>query len=104
MAKYECRGKYSGVKAHFDEKECQELLDFLKLYKSGNAGSTVDGSIPLKFTLAVAKGIKDILKEHPDMLKERTPEQILEALNRDKTKIEAQLQVIKKKGDWKKVK
>ncbi len=99
--KCEPRGKYAGLKLHLDEKESQEILDWYKLYKSGNAQ---DSPIPAAFCKNVAKAMKEILVEHPDMLKERTPEQIKEALLRDQKKIVEQLAVIKQKGDWKKVK
>lgn len=99
--KCEPRGKYAGLKLHLDEKESQEILDWHKLHKSGNG----EGSpVPIAFARNVAKAMLKILVEHPDMLKERTPAQVLEALNRDRKKIDEQLATIKQKGDWKKVK
>ena len=98
--KIEIRPKHEGVKLHLDGKETQELLDWYKLYKSGNAGSTVSGAVPLKFTKQVAKAIKQLLAEHPDMLTERTPEQVKAALLKDKVKIEKQL---KAGAAWKEV-
>lgn len=98
--KAESRGKYSGIKLHLGGLECQELLDWHKLYKSGNAGIS---SIPLTFARNVAKAVKGLLKEHPEMLKDRSGEEVLAALHSDKEKIEQQLAKIAKVKDWKDV-
>lgn len=99
--KAEPRGKYAGVKLHLDEVDSKELLDWYKLYNSGNAGSTVSGAVPLKFSIQICKAIRDLLLEHPDMLKSRTPAQIKAALEGDQAKIQQQLQALAKGKDWK---
>ena len=95
--KAEPRGKYAGTKLHLDGPDSQEILDWYKLYKSGNAKGS---PIPEAFAKATAKAIRDLLVENPDMLKDRTPEEIKASLLKDKAKIEKQLQAGK---DWKKV-
>ncbi|MGE3341568.1 MAG: hypothetical protein AB7J46_06765 [Candidatus Altimarinota bacterium] len=97
--KTERRGKYGGEKLHLDAEQCKVLLGWHQERKfGGNTNSSNEWAV--EFTKAVAKSIKDLLKEHPDMLEERTPEQIKEALLRDKAKIEKQLAAGK---DWKSV-
>lgn len=96
--KIESRGKYAGVKIHLDAKDSQELLDWLKFYET--QGNTNVATTPLKFAKAMAKAIKNLLAENPDVLKERTPEQIKKAMLKDKAKIEKQLAA---GGDWKQV-
>ena len=96
------RAKYKGTKLHFDEADCQEYLDWYAKYSS----DTLQDGNPeaVLFCRRIAKTLRVLLEEHPDLLEERTEEQIQEALLSDKKKIEEQLQVIAKKGDWKVVK
>ena len=94
---FESRAKYKGVKVHLDEVECQAFLDWRKNWKkTGNQ----DNDFLLDQISLISKAIKDLLKTNPDVLKDRTPEQITEALNKDKAKIEKQLAAGKK---WKEV-
>ena len=89
--KAEPRGKYAGTKMHLDGTESQRLVNWLEKYK-------LQPSAPLVITEAVeickiqAKVIKNLLIEHPDMLEDRTQEQIEAALNKDLEKIQKQLQ------------
>lgn len=94
------RGKYPGCKIHMDDKDCQEFLDWYTKYK---VGEEVEPEA-VGFAKRIAKSIKVILTEHPDLLKERTPEQVEESLLRDKKKIEEQLAVKASGKDWKAVK
>lgn len=89
--KIEKRGKYPGVKVHLEPDEVGAFIklaeDFLKIGRKLHK-ETVD-----YFTISVRIG-KKILKvqsTEPDLLTERTPEQVKAALLRDKAKIEAQL-------------
>lgn len=104
MPKLEKRGKYAGVKVHLDGPECQALLDWYKGWKNQKTMSIVDSSgFPFEFTRPIAKAIKNLLAENPDLLKDRTEAQIAEALAKDKAKIEKQQLAIKSKKDWKEV-
>lgn len=100
----EARGKYAGVKLHLDAKECQNLLDWVeklgglsKLMKNEQNGLE-------RYVIRTVKALKDLMLEHPDVLKDRTEEQIAAALARDAAKIEKQQAAMKSKQDWKKVK
>ena len=97
----EPRPKKPGVKIHLDAPECQQLLDWLKLAKAGQAW---DSEFQYQFTKQMARAITDLLKEHPDMLKDRTPEEVEAALKKDQAKITEQLQAMGNGMDWKKVK
>ena len=94
------RGKYAGVKLHLDEKESQKLLDWNEARKAGKTPAVTLGYEAIEFCKQVAKAIKILLKEHPEALQPRTPEQIKAAMLRDKAKIEKQLAAGKK---WKEV-
>ena len=101
--KAESRNKYKGVKIHLDEKECQSYLDWLTSRKQQGETQIVT-SLAVKFAKEIAKTIRDIQVEHPDVLEERTEEQIKEALLRDQKKIVEQLQTMESGADWKAVK
>ena len=93
----EKRAKYPGVKLHLDGPECQKLLDWRKNWKKGKGQ---DNDFLLDQISLISKAIKDLLKTNPDVLKDRTPEQIKAALLSDQAKIEKQLKAGKK---WKEV-
>ena len=111
MEKIEPRGKYAGVKIHLNGEECQRLLDWRKRWKAAaklKTDSTIkalaDAQEAIEFTKEVAKAIEKLLIERPDLLQDRTEEQVAAALQKDKDKIEAQQAAMKSKKDWKKVK
>ncbi len=95
------RGKYAGVKLHLDGPESQAILDWAKKFKAGASGT---GKFAKAHLAKVADVINELLAEEPDLLSDRTPEQIKAALIKDQTKIEKQLSTIKVGGDWKQVK
>ena len=97
------RGKYPGCKVHFDEKDCQEFLEWHKKWKSGTTGENSHIEA-VNFCRKIAKTIKTVMAEHPDVLKERTEEQVRESLLKDQSKIEEQLATMKSGADWKAVK
>ena len=96
------RGKYAGIKLHLDEKESQAFLDWHTKIKAGQKQSSDEhNSFPFQMAKQVAKAIKLLLREKPEALQPRTPEQIEAAMLRDKAKIEKQLAA---KDKWKEVK
>lgn len=101
--KTEVRAKYSGMKAHFDAKECQELLDWRGKAKAGKASPEETAAWAVNFCKKVASTIKDLLEKHPDMLQERTEDQIKAALLKDQKKIKEQLDAMGQGKDWKQV-
>lgn len=65
--KCEPRGKFAGIKAHLDEIDCQGLLD------AADESNTIQ---LIAFAKHVAKLIRKLLKEEPNLLLPRTPDQI----------------------------
>ena len=101
--KTERRTKYSGLKIHASGEQCKALLNWKKERKlGGNTNSSNEYAV--EFTKAVAKAIKILLKEYPDMLEDPSTEQVSKALNEAKEKMEKQLATIAAGKDWKKVK
>ena len=104
MAKCEARGKYAGCKWHADANECQDILDWHVAYKARLVGHQVPTEVPIKYLKQIAKAIRELLQEHPDMLKERTEAEVKASLEKDQKKITEQLSTIQAKKDWKAVK
>ena len=104
----EPRPKNAGCKIHLEVDECQEILDWLKEYgiQPEYLGTSYYKAafVPFKVTKQIAKAMRVLLKEHPDMLKPRTPEQIKEALEVDHKKTGEALSAIKAGGSYKKEK
>lgn len=98
--KIEPRGKYAGVKVHLDGEESQMFLDVYKDHSKGGVDYT-DG---YDFAVKLGKKISKLVGEMPNLLEDRTEEQIKEALTGDAEKIEKQLKAMAKGADWKKVK
>lgn len=94
--KIEARGKYAGVKVHLDGDEAAMFLDFTK-------GETKKADV-IEFASKLGKKIHKLVGEHPNLLKERTEEEIKASLLSDKEKIENQLHAMSSGEDWKKVK
>ena len=100
----EKRGKYAGVKLHLDETESQKLLDWNVKRKAGKVIAETISEEAIEFCKQVAKAIKKLQKEYPDLLKDRTPEEVKAALEKDQAKIVKQLGKMAIGGDWKQVK
>lgn len=58
----------------------------------------------IKFAEKLGNKIDKLLVEHPNLLKERTEEEIQASMDHDLEKIEAQKSAMAKGKDWKKVK
>jgi hypothetical protein len=97
--KIESRGKYPGVKVHLDPDEA-EL--FLKVAAAKEPPQTLSQQ-SFKFAIKLGGKIQSLLKEHPNMLVERTEEEIAAALERDKQKILKQQAAMKHGANWKAV-
>lgn len=100
--KVESRGKYPGVKVHLDPEECQWLLDLIN-----KKVKALDAPIHLQVTTSLAihmgQSIRDLIKEQPALLEERTPEQIAAILAKESEKAGIQLNRLKNGKDWKKI-
>lgn len=100
--KAESRAKYPGVKLHLDDKECLKSLAWLaKRKQEGNSQAVLIDAVEL--AKEVAKIIRDIQADKPEVFAVRTEEEVEAALLKDKAKIEAQLSTMKSGKDWKAV-
>lgn len=88
--KIEPRGKYSGCKIHLDSEEVTSILKG-------------DSVVMLEFCKELAHLIKDLLKKEPDLLKDRTPEQVAAILAKEVEKASLQLNAVKSGKQWQKV-
>ena len=101
--KIESRPKHPGVKWHLDEVECQALLNWKQERKlSGATNNSNEWAV--NFCKKLAKQIRELQKENPKLLVERTPDEVAEALEKDKQKILEQQKAMQSGKDWKKVK
>ena len=101
--KIEPRGKYAGVKVHLDGDEAEEVLAYFHANKKGIAEGDLL-SFPPKFASRLGAKINKLIAEMPNLLEDRTEEQIIEAMEGDLEKIQAQKKAIAQGKDWKKVK
>lgn len=98
--KIEARGKYAGVKVHLDGDEAEMFLAFT----AKKIGYDEEARV-MKFVSKLGGKIQSLIGEIPNLLEDRTEEQILDALQSDASKIEKQLKALKKGGDqWQHVK
>jgi hypothetical protein len=94
--KIESRGKYPGVKIHLDAEECELLLNIVH-------GKAKDKDA-IHFSSKLGKKIDSLISDHPNLLKERTEEEIAATLMKEFTESKEKLASIKQGKDWKKVK
>ena len=97
--KIEPRGKYAGVKVHLDGEEAGIFLKWADGKWSSEPNPTL-----IQFASKLGGKIQRLIKEVPNLLEDRTEEQIKEALEGDQEKIEKQLKALEKGKDWKVVK
>lgn len=102
--KVEARGKYPGVKVHLDREHCEILLALAADYKK--AGNDKKQAAPSYFSLAVGIGkkIASLKEEMPNLLEERTEEQIHATLSKELIESQEKLAAIGKGADWTKIK
>lgn len=122
--KIETRGKYPGVKIHLDPDECQKLesgvLDLKSLpdpekavadgwvawhkwLDHADSGAIVELLTTARLGMKMGKMVKELQEENPDLLTERTPEQIAAILAKESEKARLQLEALKKGANWKKI-
>lgn len=110
--KIETRGKYPGVKIHLDAEECQKILNGTTYYTGDNKIPGHDKGLgyyefEIKALMPIAakmgKMIRDLLKENPRLLQERTKEEVLAILAKESEKSALQLATLKRGGDIAKV-
>ena len=99
LYKSDVRGKFSGCKLHADAEDCNIILKWHADYKANQQSQLVQEQA-IDLCKRLAKSVKAVLAEHPDMLEERTAEQVKAALQKDAEKIAKQLKAGK---NWKAV-
>ena len=97
--KIEPRGKYAGVKVHLDGDEAGAFLKW-----ADGKWSTEPNPSLVKFASKLGGKIQRLIEEIPNLLEDRTEEQIKDALEGDQEKIEKQLAALSGGKDWKRVK
>ena len=95
--KLEPRGKYAGIKVHLDGPEVENVLS--------TGDNTVEAQEKaLIFVKDLRKAIKGEMKKFPDLLTDKTPEQVAEMLVHEAEKAQAKLAALQEGKDWTKVK
>ena len=102
--KVETRGKYAGVKIHLDAEESEELIKYYETFLPNITKGVLQTLEPhVRIARKMGKQIKALLVEDPNLLKERTPEQIAAILAKDHEKTAMQLNQLKSGQKWQKV-
>lgn len=96
--KVEKRGKYGGVKVHLDGPQCQALLNYILA-----APESKEVGVAVAILMETALAIKKLLKKEPDLLKDRTPEEIAAILLKEKEAAELKLERMKNGKEWSKL-
>lgn len=102
--KIEKRGKYAGVKVHLEPEECEAFLKLhADLVKSGKPPMSSIPYTPNYFTIAAKLGSKitKLIEHEPDLLKDRTPEEVKKELENEFESAKLKLDAIHKGKDWK---
>ena len=99
MVKLERRGKYPGVKVHFDKEQCLVVLAYAKAPQDKPAKQTWKALMKEASAAILALSLED-----PKLLEERTEAEIIAELEVEQKKSEKKLKEIAKGSDWKKVK
>lgn len=95
--KVEPRGKYPGVKIHWDKEEVEK---FMALYEQG----LFNDPESLRFLNTLGRTIKKEREQNPKLLEERTPEEIAVALKKEEVAAREKQKVLAAGQDWTKVK
>ena len=97
--KIEPRDKYAGVKVHLDGDEAGAFLK----WADGKWSDDPNPSL-IKFASKLGRKIQRLIEEVPNLLEDRTEDQVKEALEGDAEKISKQLAALSGGKDWKRVK
>lgn len=96
--KVERRGKYKGVKIHLSDEASQLLIDYVDI-------PTVMKQLQIEILcIDIGKKIVALKNEYPNLLVDRTPEEIKTELENEFESAQKKLEAIAAKKDWKQVK
>ena len=93
--KIEPRGKYAGVKVHLDIEDVKVFLDWVSEKHTDSTFGDV-----VSFSLRLKKKLLGLVGEYPNVLKERTKEEIQAALELEQEAATEKLDKIKKGLKW----
>lgn len=96
--KCERRGKFPGTKIHLGAETSQLLID---LYKGPTPNIRSD---VYDLCVAIGRCLSKLIIEYPNLLKDRTPEEIKAELENEFTSAQKKLEAIAAKKDWTQVK
>lgn len=96
--KCERRGKWPGTKIHLGADTSQLLID---LYKTPTIDIRED---VYDLCISIGKCLSKLIVEYPDMLEDRTPEQVKAELENEFESSKQKLEAIASKKDWKEIK
>ena len=114
--KIEPRGKYPGVKVHLDAEEVNQILahDWREFIENHDDMSGLGESTPLEELFVIQTGVGlgydikrrvlKLMEEQPNLLSERTPDQIAAALEKEEVSAREKKKILAQGQDWKKVK
>lgn len=102
--KIEPRGKYAGVKVHLDGDEAAMFLEWVKNGSKAPIYIPAQSEPVITFASKLGGKIQKLISEVPNLLEDRTEEQIKASMEKDLAKIHAQQEAMAKGKDWKAVK
>lgn len=102
--KCESRGKHPGVKLHLEPEEVEVILTYCEmLIKGCHSGPKHPAEDIDKLTQKIGKKILELQDSNPNLLQERSPEEIAAILAKEVEKQTIQLERLKAGKDWKKI-
>lgn len=101
--KIEKRGKYAGVKIHLDAEECSKLIRAAEIEDFRQANNLKPIVVPLKLAIQMGQEIRNLLKEEPNLLQDRSSEEVAAILAKEVEKAQMQLNAVKSGKKWQKV-
>lgn len=105
--KIEKRGKYPGVKVHLEPDEVKLFMKVAEGQQVANGGMKIE--VPTYLTnptfssmvLKLGGKLINLVKEEPDTLSERTPEQVAEVVALELKTATQKMEALKGGKDWK---
>ncbi len=87
--KIEPRGKFGGIKVHLDAEECKALM-----------APAYCPTTAFKFTGDLTAKLKKLLKEEPQLLVDKSPEEVKKMLEYEAEKAQTKLKLMNKGTTW----
>lgn len=100
--KLEPRGKFGGVKIHLDANETQQLLNATAAPFEGALHKVPVTNLQISAQLADRMGrkVRELMKEHTDLLQDKSPEQVAKELQLEIDKSQKKLQLLAGGNKW----